>query len=224
MFADDQRTLVAEAIAAAEAGTSGEIVCIVSERAERYAATGLTIAAVLAFALPLLAVVLGVEPARLLPLRSWDSGDVATEVRRAIEAYAAFQILIFAASAALLVWTGLGAKLTPRSIRRDKVHGDALAQFRARGLVGTRQRTGVLIYVSMADRIAEVIADAGIYAKVDPEHWGTTIDALLRGLKAGTPAQGFVDAVALAGAVLAKHFPPTVDDNPNELPDRLIVL
>lgn len=224
MFDPDARARVAAAIAAAEARTSGEIVCIVSERRDRYAATGLTIAAVLAFALPLAVVVLGVEPARLLPLRSWDAGDLATEVRRAVEAYAAVQILIFAAAAALLVWTGLGATLTPRSIRRDKVHADALSQFRARGLVGTRERTGVLIYVSMADRIAEVVADAGIYAKVDPEHWGTTIDALLRGLKAGTPAQGFVDAVGLAGAVLAEHFPPTVGDNPNELPDRLIVL
>ena len=223
-FDDAGRARIAAAIAAAELTTTGEIVCVVSERRPLYAATGLTIAALLAFALPFGALLLGLDYANALPWRDWTSGDASADVRAGLEAYAVIQLLIFVSAAALLVWTGAGAALTPRGIRRDRVHAEALSQFRARGMGATRAQTGVLIYASVPDRIAEVVADSGIYAKVAPEHWGATVAALLAGFKAGDPAQGFVDAVVLAGAVLAEHFPPDVADNPNELPDRLIEL
>lgn len=220
-FTPSDRAAIADAITAAEKATSGEIVCVVSDRVDRYAATGLTIAALLAFALPLLANALGFGPDRITGLRDWSAGDPATDLRRAIEAYAAVQVVIFAVAAGLLVKTRLGARLTPRALRRDRVHGEALAQFRARGIGATRAQTGVLIFVSLPDHIAEVVADAGIYAKVEPHYWATTVDALVGGIKAGRIAEGFVAAVQLAGAVLAEHFPPEAD-NPDELPNRLI--
>ena len=222
-FSDPDRARIAAAIAAAEANTSGEIVCIVDETRHRYPATTLTIAVLLAFALPLGAVVLGFDVTRLLPLRDWSGGDVTADIRSAIEAYAAVQVAIFTAVAALLHFTYWGAALTPHAIRRDRVHAAALAQFRARGLERTRDRTGVLIFVAMPDHVAEVIADSGIYARVAPEHWGNVIAALLAGIKADAHADGFVAAIGLAGAVLAEHFPPRADDS-NELPDRLIEL
>lgn len=222
-FSDTDRSAIAAAITAAEATTSGEIVAVVSDRADRYAATGLTFAALLAFALPLAATVFGVGPDRIPALGDWSSGDPAAELHRAIEAYAAVQVVIFVFAAALLVKTGLGAMLTPKGIKRDRVHAEALSQFRARGIGATRAATGVLIYVSLPDRIAEVVADTGIYAKVAPAHWATTITALTDGIKAGTPAAGFIAAIELAGAVLAEHFPPDAD-NPDELPNRLIEL
>jgi len=222
-FSPADHDRIAGAIATAEATTSGEIVCVVTEQAHRYVSTGLAAAAVIAFALPFGALWLGADYAALMPWRSWTS-DPAADLRAGIEAYAVVQIAIFAVAAALGAWTGVGALLTPRAVKRERVHKEALSQFRARGIGRTRARTGVLIYVSMADHIAEVVADEGIYAKVPPEFWGTTVAALIAGLKAGDPARGFVDAVALAGGVLAQHFPPEASDNPNELPDRLIEL
>ncbi len=223
-FSDADRTAIAGAIAAAELRTTGEIVCVVSEHRHRYAETGLTVAALLAFAVPLGAVWAGLDFAALTPWRQWSLGDRAADIAAAIEAYAIIQVAVFAVVAALTIWTGLGAALTPRGLKRDRVHAEALSQFRARGLGRTRARTGVLIYVSTPDRLAEVVADEGIYSKVDPAHWATTVTALVAGMRAGDPARGFVDAVALAGAVLAEHFPPDILDNPNELPDRLIEL
>jgi len=224
MFSAADRAAVAKAITAAEACTSGEIVCIVNEHRHYYAATGLGIAAVLAFLLPLLGVVLGVDPLRLLPGGDWSGGDPALDLRRGIEAYAALQVALFCLAAALLVLTPLGSWLTPPHFKHARVRGEALAQFRTRGIGDTRARTGVLIYVSTPDRIAEVVADEGIYAKVDAGHWRATVAALVAGIKAGTPARGFTDAVGLAGKVLAEHFPAAPGENPNELPDRLIVL
>ena len=222
-FTDTDRAAISAAIAAAELSTSGEIVCVVTERRHAYVSTALTVAALLAFALPFGAAAAGVDFAALVPWRDWRVDD-ATNVRAALEAYAVIQLLIFVGVAAIGSWTGVGAALTPRAIKRERVHAEALSQFRARGIGATRARTGVLIYVSLADRLAEVVADAGIYAKVDPTHWATTVAALVAGLKAGEPARGFVDAVGHAGAVLATHFSPDLADNPNELPDRLIEL
>ncbi len=221
MFTDTDRSAIADAISIAEAKTTGEIVCVVSDHRERYAATGLTIAALLAFALPLAATLIGYGPDRIRALGDWSSGDAGEDLRRAVEAYAAVQIVVFALTAALLVRTGLGAALTPRSIRRDHVHAAATTQFKTGGIGTTRGNTGVLIFVSLPDRIAEVVADTAIFARVSPNHWATTVTALTDGIKAGTPGAGFVRAIELAGAVLAEHF-PAGDDNPDELPNRLI--
>ncbi len=75
----------------------------------------------------------------------------------------------------------------------------------------------------MTDHIAEVVADAAIYERVEPEFWGTTIVALLDGIKAGRTADGLVAAVSHAGGALAAHFPPRADDS-DELPNHLIEL
>jgi putative membrane protein len=221
MFSDADRTRIADAITAAEKATTGEIVCVVSDRADHYPATGLSYAVLLAFAVPLVATVFGYGPDRIAALNDWSSGDVVVDLRRAIEAYAAVQIVVFVVLAALLVRTPLGARLTPRAIKREHVHAAAVTQFRAGGIGTTRAHTGVLIFVSLRDRIAEVVADTAIYAKVPPDHWAATVSALTDGIKAGTPGAGFVRAIELAGAVLAEHF-PAQGDNPDELPNRLI--
>lgn len=222
-FSPAERDAVASAIAAAELRTSGEIVCIVDEKPHRYIGTTLTVAALLAFVLPLAIVLLGADPARLLPVDAWSSGDMRLDMVRGFEVYALAQLLIFLGVAALLWLTPLGAALTPMPIKRDRVHHMALAQFRARGLERTRDRTGVLIFACLSDHVAEVVADAAIYERVEPEFWGSTIVALLGGIKAGRTADGLVAAVAHAGGALAEHFPPRADDR-DELPNRLIEL
>jgi putative membrane protein len=221
MFSDADRTAIADAITAAEATTTGEIVAIVSDKADHYPATGLTCAALLAFALPLAATLIGYGPDTVTMLGDWSSGDAGEDLRRGIQAYAAVQIVVFVLAALLFVRTRLGAMLTPRHIRRDHVHAAALTQFRARGIGATAAHTGVLIFVSLPDRIAEIVADTAIFAKVPPGHWAATVTALTDGIKAGTPGAGFVRAIGLAGEVLAEHFPAT-GDNPDELPNRLI--
>ena len=224
MFTPDEHDRIAKAIGTAEAHTSGEIFAVVTDDRPRYGAVALGTATLVALALPLVAVLLGLDPARLVPFDGgWHQGLARIEVLRSIEAYAALQALIFIATLALTWFTPLGLWLTPRSIRRARVHGEAMKQFLSRGLHVTTERTGVLLYVSLADHVAEVVADEGIYAKVAPELWGDTILALIEGIKTGRAADGFVRAIEIAGAVLAEHFPPR-PHNPNELPDKLIEL
>lgn len=220
-FSDNDRARVAAAIGAAEKRTAGEVVVIVAREVWRYPATCLSVAALAALALPVAALLLDVSPGSWFA--GWDAAASAASERRGLEALVAAQALAFGSVLALAWFAGLGRILTPSGLRRDRVHRAALVQFRARGLEATTGRTGVLIYIDMAERIAEVVADTAIYAKVTPDHWATTITALTDGIKAGRAADGIVAAIGLAGDVLAEHFPVSPDDV-NELPDRMIEL
>ncbi len=214
---------IAAATAAAESRTSGEIFTVVESRPTPYPQTAFTVSVLLSFALPFVAVLLaGLDP-RVAFESGWSSGDTTTDIRRAIEAYAAVQAVIFVVTLGLVGWTPLGRKLTPRAIRQERVRRVAMAQFLARGVHVTAERTGVLLFLSLPDHLAEVIADEGIYTKVDAKVWDDTVGALVAGAAKGDVSGGFVSAIGIAGKVLAEHFPPRAD-NPNELPDRLIEL
>ena len=208
---------VSGAIRAAEAHTSGEIFCVVSDRPETYPETAIAAGAIAAFALPLISIWLGFEPWALIP--QWRGDDMpATHV---VEAFVVVQLLMFFAVAALVGLSGFARLLTPGRIRRARMHRIATDQFLARGLHETDGRTGVLIFANVPEHHAEVVADASIYQKVAPELWGDAVAALVTSARRGDIAGGFIGAIELVGGVLSEHFPPG-HFNPNELPDRLV--
>ncbi|MFM6854268.1 MAG: TPM domain-containing protein, partial [Sphingopyxis sp.] len=83
--------------------------------------------------------------------------------------------------------------------------------------------TGILIYISLAEHRAEIVADSAINARVADGDWADAMDQLLANVRARRPADGIIAAVNVAGNLLATHFPRSHDDS-NELPDRLIEL
>jgi putative membrane protein len=220
---------IASAIAEAEAKTSGEIYCILARRSADYRETPVAWAAGAALLLPLLLIPLGFHPSALLRFLpalggGWTVGHTAgidMAVGVALTAYGLVQVLIFAAALLLLSAPPVRRALTPRALKRERVHRAALEQFLSKGLHLTARRTGVLIYASDAERLVEIVADEAIHSKVKPEVWAEAVAALTRGLRDGRPAEGFVAAIGRCGNVLAEHFPP-VGDNPNELPDKLV--
>jgi putative membrane protein len=213
----DDFARVAEAIRQAETRTSGEIFCVVSDRPERYYGAAATWAAVAAFTFPLIAILLGFQPWSLIP--EWSDGPPPSA--HVAEAFLAVQLATFFAVLALIGWTPLERLMTPKRVRRSRLHRIALDQFLARGLHHTADRTGVLVFLNVPEQYAEVIADQAIYAKVSPDHWAACVAELIRSAKAGDIGGGFVRAVGLAGDVLAAHFPPGAL-NPNEIPDALV--
>jgi putative membrane protein len=133
------------------------------------------------------------------------------------------QLLVFGLLALLLRWPGVKMRLVPRSVQRDYCARRAHEQFLAQNMHTTRERTGVLLYVSVAERHVELLADAGIHARVPEGTWNRIVDDFTAEVKAGRIGAGFVAAVNAIGQHLATHFPRAVDDR-NELPDRLIEL
>jgi putative membrane protein len=132
------------------------------------------------------------------------------------------QIAVFIIAALVFSWLPLRLLLVPRAVRRARAHRAALEQFVVRRVAHTKYRTGVLIFVSLAERYARIIADDGIAEKVQGSEWQAAIDALTGHMRGGRIAQGFIAAIERCGVVLAAHAPP--DGSPNELPDRMYVI
>ncbi len=109
----------------------------------------------------------------------------------------------------------------PRRLKYRQAHANAVKQFLARNVHLTTARTGVLLFVSLAERYAEVVADAGINQKVSQETWDGVVLQLVEGARESRLADGFVTAIGTVGALLSEHFPVSEDDI-NELDDHLV--
>ncbi|RZJ43841.1 MAG: TPM domain-containing protein [Brevundimonas sp.] len=218
---------IAAAIAAAERTTSGEIFCVLAKQVSSYRDVSFGWAAAAALLLPLGLIPLGFEPDWVPGLTdSWEAAHLAARdalIGHAVTAYALIQAAIFLTVFLLTSLPVVRRWVTPRSVRRARVHKAAMQQFLAHGLHVTEARTGVLLFASLADHQVEVIADQGIHSRVPQTVWADAVVALVKGLKRGDPAAGFEDAVALSGAVLSEHFPPSSRDR-NEIEDKLVII
>jgi putative membrane protein len=218
---------IAAAIAKAELTTAGEISCVVAPDVSDYRETPLAWAAGAALVFPAAAVLLGVRPDELTRLAGgWTIGHTAavgTTVFWALSAYIVLQAIVFIAMSLLVSIPSVKRALTPKSVKAERVHDAALQQFVAKSLHSTAGRTGVMLFVALAEHRAEVIADEGIYAVAPREVWDSVVARVVDGVKRGQLADGLVAAIERAGEILAEHVPAT-GDNPNETPDELTVL
>jgi putative membrane protein len=194
------RARIAEAISQAEQKTAGEIFCLIAQSSSDYRLVPVAWAAMAAL----------LVPAPLIYLTTWPAPAIY-----------GLQLALFLVLAWVLSWPAIRFAIVPRRVKRERCHTEALRQFRSFGLERTADRTGVLIFVSVAERHAEVVADAGICAKVGPDMWERAVDEMIAAIRAGRPADGFVEAIRLAGLVLAEHVPPT-GANADELPNRVV--
>jgi len=199
---------IAEAIRKAETETSGEIYAVLARSSDDYffaagfvATCGILIASVIAAF-----------------LAHWYWFDIRLPM---------FGLAVLAAfvTAMLVLWffPAIRMMLVPRRIRYKRAHLNALQQFLARNVHITEHRTGILLFVSMAEHYAEVIADAGIHARVEQDEWNAIVATLIHHASRAQVAEGFVLAIGQAGLLLEKHFPAGAD-NINELDDHLIEL
>jgi putative membrane protein len=120
-----------------------------------------------------------------------------------------------------LRWRPLLMRVIPRALRHRRAHRLALEQFYSHNLHQTRERTGVLLFVSVAERYVEIIADKGIDEVVNKDAWRAIVDAFIGQVRAGRVGDGFVEAVDACGALLAGHFPAD-GAVVNELSDHLV--
>lgn len=191
---------IAAAVGKAETKTSGEIVCAIARRSSDYTYVPPLWAAFFALLAPWPMAMFTIWPTRTI--------------------YAA-QILIFMI-AALLVWQPpLRLALTPRLVKKRRAERAAIEQFFLRGVAGTKGRTGVLIFVSFAERYARIIADEGLNGKITDAQWAAALEPLLVCLGQDRCAEGFVTTIEEAGRLLARVAPPGMEGD--ELPDKVYV-
>src|SRR5690606_33858426 len=125
--------------------------------------------------------------------------------------------------AALLSLPPIKPWVVPAAIEARQAHRLAVDQFLAHGLHMTEARTGVLIFVSLAERYAEVIADSGIAARVEQAAWDGLVARLVEAIRHGQLGDGLVTAIDTAGDLLARHFPAVPSDR-DELANDLVII
>jgi putative membrane protein len=200
-FSKEDYDAIAAAIREAEKRTCGQIVCVLARASSAYAHIPILWSSLLAL----------FTPWPLIYFTQWS-------VQRIFLA----QLIVFLIAAVAFSWAPLRILLVPRAIQRARAHRAALEQFVLRGISRTRNRCGVLIFVSVAEHYARIIADEGVAHKVHARAWQAPIDALTAHMRHGRIAAGFIAAIEQCGAVLAEHAPP--DGSANELSDRLYVI
>jgi putative membrane protein len=203
MFISAQdRERIAAAIRAAEERTSGEIVCVLAQTSSDIMALPIFLAAAAALTLPWVLMAL-----------------TAMTVQRMLS----LQILAFFALLIVLCLPRVRVALMPRQAQRAVAHRVAMEQFVARGIARKKERSGILIFVSLAERYARIVADEGISNRVPQSEWQAAVDALIAHMRSGHVAEGFITAIEVCGSKLAEHFPRSGVTR-DELPDRIYLI
>ena len=221
-LSDADREKVSAAIAAAEAKSNGEIVAVATPISDAYHDVALHWALV-----PLFAVLAWAawRPTALVwwydfLFGGWQPDPTLSQLFTLLMFFAALK---FTVALLILKWMPLRLMLTPGATKHRRVRRRAVTVFKAAAERRTAGRTGILIYLSMGERRAEIVADDAILKVTDEHTWGEAMTALIAEVREGRPAEGIVAAIERVGVVLAEHFPRSPEDI-NEIPDKLIEL
>jgi putative membrane protein len=221
-LSEADHALVTAAVTQAERSSDGEIVTIVADKSDSYHDVGLHYAVLAMLLVPAL---LAALPQGFI---DWVTGVSlgwnATVGRGALMAFLVVTLAaVFLIVRFILAYMPLRMALTPGSTKSRRVRRRALELFKVGAERRTIGRTGVLLYLSLHEHRAEIVADEAIHSKVEPEVWGDAMAVLIENVKAGRPGEGMAKAVEQIGLVLAQCLPKTTEDT-NEVPDRLIEL
>jgi len=196
---ETDRERVIAAVRAAERRTSGEIVPLVVAASYHYPMADLLGA--LALALP--AAIIGTP---LIGARLWLGPDSMWVF------IGLFTILFSPAQVLLKRRPALKRIFISRHDLDEEVEERAITAFFRHGLYRTREGTGVLVFVSVFERRAWILADQGINDKVPAGTWDQVVRDLIAGIRAGRQGEALGAAVTRVGAVLAEYFPIRSDD------------
>jgi putative membrane protein len=202
LLTEHEQRQVAEAIARVEKTTDAELVTVLAARADDYAYIPLLWASLIALVVP------GVV--------HYLSGYL-TMYTLLVAQWATFIVLCL-----VFRLPKVTTRLIPRSVRHWRASNLARRQFMEQNLHHTVGSTGVLIFVSEAERYVEILVDEGISKRLDDSNWDAIVQAFTQQVKQGQTLAGFIACVEACGELLKVHVPVT--QTRNELPNRLVVL
>ncbi len=199
------------AVAKAEEGSSGEILCVLAREVSQYREIPLAWAAAASLALPPLVLALTVRPLANLVRDLWvlgQSGALETELSMGLSIYALLQCILFVVVFLIVSIPGVRRRLTPRLLKNHRVVRAAHRQFAAISARAVGSETGVMIFVALDDRQVRILADDAIHQKVGDPVWNRAAAAIGDAMKRGDdPTAGIIEAVEICGDALREHFP-----------------
>lgn len=206
-FSEEDRNRIQDAVEAAETRTSGEIVPVIVESSSDYGSAKWKAA--------FFGVLLGLAVFELISMQAnaWSEPG-----------------LIGALGVPLMIGLGAGLmvllvhflpvvrrRFIPQSSIDVAVHNRALRAFLEHEVFGTRERTGILLLVSLFERRVEVVGDSGINEKVSEDDWADVVSDIVKGIKSGHPTDGIVKAIERCGELLESAGVAIRSDDTNEL-------
>lgn len=202
-FSADEKEQIRQAVIRAEARSAGEIVPMVVDQSGHYLQFALTGAVFFTF---FVAVIwMTVQPRVTAP-------------QILLIEFFTFWIAFFLIQRVNLIWSWL----VPEALKDRVVRRRAEEAFYSNRLHETREKSGVLILLSLMEHRVQILADAGIHQRVPPEIWEKLVQQIASGVKEGHPFEALRGAIDACGQLLAEHFPKRPDDT-DELPDHLRV-
>ena len=203
---ESDHDLVTAAVAAAEAHTNGEIVTVIAAKSNDYDDVALVWASVIAF-LAMSIVALFPDFYQGLYYRLTGGWGHELTANQWLGTVIAIGVLKWIGVWLILLWRPLRLALTPRAIKAGRVRARAIDLFKVGTEAKTMGRTGILLFLSLGEHRADIVADEAIAAKVAPAVWGDAMAALIERVRVGKPGEGMAEAVRHMGVVLAEHFP-----------------
>lgn len=208
-FSDSDRDNIAAAVKAAEAQTSGEIVPVIVEQSGSYAQVYRTAG--------IIGALLGAFAFEILKMtwRAWDAfwlytdGGLFTFIAVGAGIVCLFTYLI----------PGFRRFLIGSGVLNKTVHQRALKAFVDHEVFDTRERTGIVLLVSLFEHRVEVFGDSAINEVVSPEDWAHVITDAVAGIKRGKPTDGLIAAIERCGKLLERKGVHVRHDDENELPN-----
>ncbi|MGD0721532.1 MAG: TPM domain-containing protein [Roseiarcus sp.] len=186
MLAHEEAARVEAAIRAAQARSSGQIVVVLARASHDYEIMPLIASALVALAAPWPLLIFTDLPAERIFIA---------------------QLALFLVALAITSLPALRLRLTPAAVRRSNAHRAAIEQFVIRGLTHGAARNGILIYVSLAERYARIVADDGAAKAIGQAQWKAVVDRLTGAMRAGAVGDALIAAATECGDLLARHFP-----------------
>ncbi len=198
---EDQKQIM-QCVADVEKKTSGEIVPLITTASSDYPTAQATASCIAGL---LFSVVICV---------AFGQNDMWTALAAFVVAYTLISML-------MNKFPSLCRVFTQKREMREKVEEGAMTAFHVHGLHNTRDKTGILIYISVHEKMVHILADSGIDQKVQAGTWDEVVTSLSKGIREGKQAQAICEAIRHCGELLTEKFPVKTDDT-NELPDLII--
>ncbi|MFQ5571312.1 MAG: TPM domain-containing protein [Rhodothermales bacterium] len=211
LFSEADLARIREAVAGAEQRTSGEIVPYIVSQSDGYDVAvwrGACTSAILVWLVAMLVVQF---------YQGWGLSWLYTNWSLAVLVLSAGIL-----GALLTAYVSpLKRVLSGGALLDQAVHRRAVMAFVEEEVFSTRERTGILLFISLLEHRIEVLGDTGINRKVTPDEWTDVVRRIRKGIKDGNIADGLVDAIGMCGELLERGGVEIRPDDENELPDDI---
>ena len=214
----DDMKKISSAVKKAESKTSGEIATALIKESYNYAIYELMFAVVIGFFYFVIMMFFVGNVEQFLQGKFWDYS-----VNYLIMFYGFSTFIIIALFYFIGNLSCIDRIIVPKKIRNQKVAERATRYFMESGVYNTKDRTGILIFISIMERRVELLADSGINAKIPKDKWQNIVNNIIKGIKQKEIAAHLSESIIECGDLLTQHFPIQSDDT-NELANNIDIL